>query len=282
LLETASEILCDILRQDKLDNNWYRLSLSAPPLFFKKFIPGMFVMIKTVDNGNDPFLRRPFSIAYVSYEKGFFDVIYRVAGKGTFLLALKKRGEKLNVIGPLGKGFELPGNLKTLCLVAGGIGIAPLISLYQAIKVFKTTKELFFWGVISKNDLTNFNEIYPDLAPFGFKISTEDGSSGKKGNVVDLFVEFREKKTMGNLAIVACGPVKMLSALHRLCVEHETPLYVSIESKMACGQGYCMGCAVPSSETTGGDARKYLRVCQEGPVFEAERIDWSKIEDAIG
>ena len=242
----------------------------------------MFVMIKTVDNGNDPFLRRPFSIACVSCEKGFFDVIYRVAGRGTFLLALKKRGEKLNVIGPLGKGFELPGGLKTLCLVAGGIGIAPLISLYQAIKVLKTTKELFFWGVISKNDLTDFNKIYPDLAPFGFKISTEDGSSGKKGNVVDLLAEFHGGKTMSNLAIVACGPVKMLSALHRLCVEHETPLYVSIESKMACGQGYCMGCAVPASETTGGDAGKYLKVCQDGPVFEAGCIDWSKIEDAIG
>lgn len=242
----------------------------------------MFVMIKTVDKGNDPFLRRPFSIACVSCEKGFFDVIYRVSGRGTSLLALKKRGERLNVIGPLGKGFEFPGHLKTLCLVAGGIGIAPLISLYQAIKGFKTTKGLFFWGVTSKNDLIDFNEIYPGLAPFEFKISTEDGSSGKKGNVVDLFVEFHEEKTMGNLAIAACGPVKMLSALHRLCAEHEALLYVSIESKMACGQGYCMGCAVPASETTGGDAEKYLKVCQDGPVFEAGCIDWRKIENASG
>ena len=280
--EMVPEIQCTILRHDKLDNHWFRLSLAAPPKFFKKFVSGMFIMIKTADYGNDPFLRRPFSVAYISQEKNLFDIIYRISGRGTALLSLKKKGEKLNIIGPLGKGFEIPGNLKSLYLVAGGIGIAPLISLYQAIITTSgNTKRRFLWGITSKNVLTDFNEIYPDLVSLDLIIASEDGSIGSRGNVVKLLSEFLGEKTMENFAVFACGPKKMLSALQRLCEKQKIPLFISIESRMACGQGYCMGCAVSSAEGNAGKY-KYLKVCQDGPVFKADRIDWSKIEDAVG
>jgi len=284
LSEMVPEIQCTILRQDKFDNHWFRLSLAAPPRFFREFTPGMFIMVKTADYGNDPFLRRPFSVAYLSKKKNLFDIIYRITGRGTTLLSLKAKGEKLNIIGPLGKGFEIPGNLKSLYLVAGGIGIAPLISLYQAITTAsKNAKQRFLWGITSKKVLIDFNEIYPDLAPFDLSIASEDGSIGSRGNVVNLLSGFLWEKTMEDFAVFACGPIKMLSALQRLCKKQKIPLFVSIESKMACGQGYCMGCAIPSTEASYGNTgkHKYLKVCQDGPVFKADRINWSKIEDAV-
>jgi len=280
LIEPAFEMSSSILKQDRLNNEWYRLRLSAPPSFFKKFTPGMFVMIKIVDRENDPFLRRPFSIAYISVENGWFEVIYRLAGKGSLLLSLKKQGEYLNLIGPLGNGFEISNNFSSLCLVAGGIGIAPLLSLQQTIIDVKGVASPFLWGVGSRDYLVDFNQIYPDIAPFDFIVSSDDGSVGKKGNVANLLLAFLEERSLDSVVVFACGPIKMLSAVDKICSNLEVTLYVSIESKMACGQGYCMGCAVPSSEAA--ESGEYLKVCRDGPVFNANLLDWSKIESAIG
>lgn len=208
----------------------------------------------------DPLLRRPFSI--FCQEKDTISLLYKVVGKGTNLMTTWKPGDKISVLGPLGRGFKrFPSEV---WLVAGGAGIAPLCFLGRQLEEkgisFKT-----IWGLrykIADELMTLVQEKLGTVIVY-----TEDGSLGYQGLVTEGVRELeKEKKPNG---IYACGPLPMLKALNTWAKERHIPMQVSLEANMACGIGACLGCVVETKEG-------YKKVCQDGPVFDAEEIKWAK------
>jgi dihydroorotate dehydrogenase electron transfer subunit len=179
-----------------------------------------------------------------------------------------KTGQQLAMLGPLGKGFTLPESGMVPVLVGGGSGFPPLHFLAQRTR----RRAHFFIGSRNKECLPpagiirSFREVTERV-----HIATEDGSSGLKGLSTDILNRFLtnvERKS--RLAIFACGPHAMLAAVGRIAEEHSIPCSVSMEERMACGLGVCMGCSIP--QKTG----EYKRACKEGPVFDARDVDWSE------
>jgi dihydroorotate dehydrogenase electron transfer subunit len=220
-----------------------------------------------VSENLDPLLARPFGISSVP-AKSSIEILYRVVGRGTTLLTNREAGEKLIVLGPLGKGFPLPDKNTTPVMVAGGSGFPPLHFLSQRagcrphLFLGSRDKECLPPAGIVKNFRAACAKVH---------IATEDGSLGAKGMTTDIlnaFLTKREQKT--HFVLYACGPHAMLAAVSRIAAEHAMPCYVSMEERMACGLGACMGCSIPMK--AGG----YKRACKEGPVFDSREIDWSE------
>jgi dihydroorotate dehydrogenase electron transfer subunit len=196
------------------------------------------------------------------------------------MLSRKQKGDTIDLLGPLGNGFSINRNLKTAVLVAGGIGVAPLFSLAQALKENKSAtsgkiKLIAFLGGKTAADIL----CRGDLKKMGatVAVSTEDGSAGSKGIVTDLLTQFFSDippEEARKLSLFACGPLPMLHALSEFAHLRELPCQVSLESRMACGVGACVGCSIPtrSDEST---LPTYQRACKEGPVFESSVILWN-------
>ena len=253
-----------ILSHIPAGRGFFRLILKAPEAAAAA-IPGQFVMLRVSDT-MDPLLARPFGISSVP-SRSTIEIVYRVVGRGTELLTGREAGHALSVLGPLGKGFPMPGKDTTPVLVGGGSGFPPLHFLAQRAG----PRAHFFIGSKNKECLPPLGIIksFRDVVS-RVHIATEDGSRGARGTSTDIlnaFLSKTEKKS--NLVIYACGPHAMLAAVNRLAVEHSIPCYVSMEERMACGLGACMGCSIPMR--AGG----YRRACKEGAVFDAREIDWS-------
>jgi len=214
--------------------------------------PGQFAMIK-VSNMLDPYLRRPFSIARMKGDSLTF--FYRIVGKGTGILSKLKEGEYVDILCPLGNSFEYKG-IKRATLVAGGMGVAPLLFLAQRLTEDNVPFE-FFWGAETES------EFFTD--GYDFLYSTMDGSRGFKGNIVELF-SLNETSEH----VFGCGPLTMLYELFLKQKQRGFRLYVSVENMMGCGFGVCLGCVIDTRE-----GKK--RVCKDGPVFKAEDIAWNKV-----
>jgi dihydroorotate dehydrogenase electron transfer subunit len=227
--------------------------------------PGQFVMIR-VRPGIDPLLRRPFSVCGVEGDR--FKVLYRVVGKGTMIMTAAKPGENLKVLGPLGKEFVLPEEDRLPVLVGGGIGVAPLFSLAQCLR---TRKLEFMMGFRSAGDIVRFDDSRSPNQ--NWPVSTDDGTEGHAGFVTDLLLLYLERNKSLALSLFACGPRPMLKRVAEMAVTHGIPCQVSLESAMACGFGVCQGCAVKASPE---GTRGYHYACQNGPVFNAESIDWDR------
>lgn len=218
--------------------------------------PGQFVMIRG-DFGNDPILPRAFSLVE-SGETGA--VLVRSVGKATHLLTNLHTDDPLSVLGPLGNAFTLPKPGTHPVLVAGGVGVAPLIFLSDVLfdRDFKSTfiyggrtaRDLLFQGRIAKNSK--------------LLMTTEDGSAGVHGRVTDVLNTAVEGHNQ--IALYACGPEAMLHALAEATDPKQTPLQVAMEQAMACGMGTCKGCAVHAANG------KFKYVCSDGPVFDARAI----------
>jgi dihydroorotate dehydrogenase electron transfer subunit len=214
----------------------------------------------------DPLLARPFGIASVAAKRDI-GLFYRVVGKGTTILTAARTGQRLTVVGPVGNGFPLPDKGRTPLLIAGGSGFPPLLSFLPALP----GDPVVFLGARDKDCLP------PASAIKTFRghsrkvyIATEDGSAGKRGFVTDLVESFLRSSTDAAKTILyACGPRAMMAAVGRIAGQHAVPCHVSMEERMACGLGVCMGCSV--AVAAGG----YKRVCKDGPVFESSVIDWS-------
>ncbi|MEW6213842.1 MAG: dihydroorotate dehydrogenase electron transfer subunit [Nitrospirota bacterium] len=231
--------------------------------------PGQFYMIE-VCNSYDPLLKRPFSFFRKTSEGIRF--LYEVRGKGTMMMKGLRDGTVLNVLGPLGKGYPEPESDKTPLLIAGGIGIASIFPLAEAL----AKKAYVLYGARDKDGLLMLDELKgltDELI-----ISTDDGSMGEKGTVVDVLNDFLvhlSPITQANpesirgcgYSIYACGPKPMLEAVSRIAFKKGLKGYISAEEHMACGVGACLGCAV---RTING----YKMVCKEGPVFSIEEIVW--------
>jgi len=254
------QIKAKILFNEKIISGHYKMRLYAPGIA-QKAKPGQFVHIKIKD-GYDPLLRRPFSIHGCEGEK--IEILYKVVGRGTESLSRKKIGNEIDTLGPLGQGFKINPDLKRIVLVAGGMGIAPLYFLAEKLN---RKDILILLGAESKGkilcleDLKNLN--------VRAKIATEDGSQGHKGLISDFLFHFIKESSQIDL-VCACGPIPMLKKIAQLSLKNKIPCQVSLEQTMGCGMGVCLGCTIRGKSG-------YLRVCSDGPVFQANQILWNWI-----
>lgn len=238
-----------------LEKNNYLLKLFAPEIA-ECAKPGQFLNIKVSEN-DFPLLRRPFSICNV--ENDFVYVMFNILGEGTTLLARKKNGDKLNLFGPLGNGFNTDGDYSAAIIVAGGIGAAPFPFLINKIK---SQKEIIcFIGGKSLHDVVKYEMQ-------NLFVATDDGSLDFKGNVIQLLeskIDLLKKK---KIKIFSCGPIQMLKSLKKFSDKYNFNCEISTECVMACGFGICQGCPVESAQTK----NKYLLVCKDGPVFNINDV----------
>ena len=254
-----------IVSHKPVGRGYYRLVLNAPEAA-RAALPGQFVMLRVSDT-LDPLLARPFGISAVM-SRSSIEIVYRVVGKGTMRLTTSKAGQTLSLLGPLGKGFPLPDKKTMPVLIAGGSGFPPLHFLAQRAG----SRAHLFLGARNKSCLPatgivrSFKETTDKV-----HIATDDGSVGVQGtstDILSIFLTKMQQKT--HIILYACGPHAMLAAASRIAAEHAIPCYVSMEERMACGLGACMGCSIPMK--AGG----YKRACKEGPVFDSREIDWSE------
>ena len=218
--------------------------------------PGQFLNIRVTERVY-PLLRRPFSVCDVEGDHLF--LMFNIMGEGTSILAHKPIGSDLDILGPLGNGFNLDGDYETAVIVAGGLGAAPFPYLTRKLNGKKNI--LSFIGGRTKDDVITYNLK-------NVKEASDDGSLGFKGNVVQLLNQNIELLKSKKIKVFACGPTVMLRALKEFCLKNEFECEASTECAMACGFGICQGCPIES--TTESD--KYLLVCKDGPVFNIKDV----------
>jgi dihydroorotate dehydrogenase electron transfer subunit len=236
--------------------------------------PAQFFMIGLP--GSDVLLRRPFSVCglpgtFDDAAPGTVQVLYRVAGRGTSILASLRPGSTVQVLGPLGNGFASPERTDArIVVVAGGIGVAPFPAFAEALRREGRSFDMIY-GARSAGDLPLLDWLRArarDLV-----VTTDDGSLGAPGLVTGPLRARIDGPDRDRLHLYACGPSPMLKAVARMAVEAGVACDLSLEAPMACGFGVCLGCVVPTHGVKPGEIR-YERVCAEGPVMRATRLAW--------
>lgn len=224
-------------------------------------LPGQFMMI--YPKGKHTILPRPISICEIDKQEETLRIVYRVVGKGTMEFSEYKAGDEVDVLGPVGNGFPFEkAEGKSAVLIGGGIGVPPILELA------KQTKAESVSVLVGYRDSNMFLKEDFDKAAKTY-IATEDGSYGTKGNVLDALKE----NNIPCDIIYACGPMPMLRAIKKYAEEKGIDAYISLEERMACGVGACLGCVC---KTTSKDHHSHVnnaRVCTEGPVFEAREVE---------
>lgn len=251
----------------------YRLNLFSAELC-RSAQPGQFLQIR-VSPRSDPLLRRPISVHNVDTKNNILSLLYRVVGQGTYLLSQLKNEDRLDIIGPLGRGFSLPEGKLSVAVVAGGIGIAPLFFLLQKL-ISGGNRDLkidILLGGQTAEKLLLADEIEKlagSAATGAVKVATDDGSCGYHGNVTDLL----DKLLAGHKVdmVYACGPLGMLRSTQNILNRNGVEGELSVEERMACGIGACFSCVCRTRNTEGTGKHHYSRVCVEGPVFKASEI----------
>ncbi len=226
-------------------------------------LAGQFFMLRAWTFDAEPTLSRPISVHFYDSANGELSFLYEVKGTGTNKFAKLKKGDKLKLTGALGKGFNVDeiiksANGKPVAVVGGGIGVAPLYMLVA--ELHKKGAQVVFYG-----GFRNFPFGIENLMPLceRVEVSTETGAAGYKGYVTDLI----DPNLCG--AACTCGPEIMMQKVAKIFMEHNVPVWVSKEEKMACGLGACLGCTCKSSQKSG---EKPLCVCKDGPVFEGGAV----------
>ncbi len=265
-----------VIENRRLARGFYKMRLSSAYLA-KHSRPGQFVEVKCSCDG-EALLRRPLGVHRIW--SGGIEVLYEVVGKGTKALSSGKRGDSLDVIGPLGKGFTLSAGVKPALIVAGGMGVAPLLCLAEKLAAGKIRPYVMIGAKTASRILCE--KEFKKLGCF-VTVATEDGSKGSKGLVTDLLRNTPACRRGGQYAIrntiYACGPHPMLKAVSHIADSSGIPCQVSMEERMACGVGVCMGCPVKVHKTSTQYAilntqYEYKMVCKDGPVFDAKEIAW--------
>ncbi len=231
---------------------------------FKPSLPGQFYMLKG-DWGYHPLLPRPISVMDEDVKDGKIFFLIKNVGEGSRRLTELKRGDKISGTGPLGNCFPIDkiSNKDFVAIVGGGVGVPPLYYLLKKLNE-NGIKPHFFEGAKTKGDLIlqgKIRKLGCDL-----KLATEDGSCGKKGFVTELF------KWINPDFIFACGPYEMLKAIAKTFDKDGVNCYVSLEERMACGYGICLGCSVRTYDERSNE--HFERVCCEGPIFDSKRVKW--------
>lgn len=285
-----------------LQPDYFFQQFISPPLTFQ---PGQFIMVKP-SGSLEPFLPRAYSILRVRHtgskgkKKTVVEIFYKIMGKGSRALAGLKSGDNVDLLGPLGTSYDVPSSLTTAFLVAGGIGVPPVVALAERLgrsqspaigrrsSVSGRPRMIAFIGGKTSDDVLCVNDFRKAGATV--RVATEDGSRGHQGLVTELLESYlRSLDNKERSAIYACGPHPMLHAVARVAERFEIPCQVSLEADMACGFGACMACVIPVKQSAASsqqsaqeappvDGRQqkafYKLCCKDGPVFDAREVAW--------
>lgn len=271
--QTKDIYIGEILKNEEIQQLYFLMKVTLPREFSEPK-PGQFVMIRIAGLA-EPFLGRPMSI-YSFQRKKFsteIELLYRVAGKGTQILAGLMSGSQLEVHGPLGGSYATFPEKENIVFIAGGIGVAPLSLLAQYLckNVCVSPSQMsFYLGAQTSLAVVGLDKL-KDLC-YNIHICTDDGTLGQKSLVTSAFQKDMKKYDPANTALYACGPKPMMKALAGILGKRKFNCQVSLEERMACGVGACMGCAVAIKDRQGNVA--YRRVCADGPVFNLEDVIW--------
>jgi dihydroorotate dehydrogenase electron transfer subunit len=259
-----------LIVRKKTWNGYVLLKLKSPRVA-RRAKPGQFLMVRVSDQPY-PLLRRPLSIH--EREGDGIEIFFTRAGVGTGILADRKPGETLDIIGPLGKGFAIGRGLKgkKVVLVGGGRGIAPLYFLAKELQA-KGARPRVFYGGKTEADVPLLGK-FARLKTEVF-VSTDDGSVGYHGIVTDM-LEKELKRAARPAQIFACGPDPMMRRVAEAAAERRIPTRLSLEAVMGCGIGACWGCV---KKIRRGETAAWLKICEEGPVFDASEVIWEDKED---
>lgn len=246
--------LCKLLSARALTKDVFDFALECPELAALAN-PGQFAQIRLPGHT----LRRPISICGIDKAAGTLRFVFQIRGEGTAELAQFQPGSEIEILAPLGNGFPVDPAKRTL-LVGGGIGVPPMLGVAAELK----EKAVAVLGFRNQDAVI----LEKDFQAVGAKtlIATDDGSYGHHGLVTDLC------KDQEFDCVMACGPAPMLKAVRALAEERGVPCYVSLEERMACGIGACLGCAVGLLKEDG--SQYFGHVCKDGPVFESHRVAW--------
>lgn len=245
-----------VISQENLANGIYSLLLKTSAAQYA--VPGQFISIYS--NSGEKLLPRPISICEIDKEASSLRLVYRVVGKGTKEFSELSAGDKIDILGPLGNGFPLEEG--HAMVVGGGIGVPPMLELAKQLPGTVTAVMGY------RNDDLFLNEEFTDVAA-DLVIATDDGSVGTHGTVVDAIGE----NELTADVIYACGPKPMLRALAAFAKENNIKCYVSMEERMACGVGACLGCVCQSTEVDDHSHVHNKRVCKDGPVFLSTEVE---------
>ena len=278
--DQAVQRTATIIDNQKMAEGTFRVRFKCPEMA-KVALPGQFLMLR-INDRNDPLIGRPLAFYDIlpdeSGEPSLIDVMYIVKGNLTSRLVDCQPGEKVDIWGPLGNGFE-PIDTDHLVMVAGGIGQTPFLCLakeYLGTQSFgrelaSASKITFCYGA-RRNDLLAGVEDFEALG-IDVRLCTDDGSTGHHGLVTDLLTQVINERPDGStMQVVCCGPEPMMEAVATVSSQHDIPCRVSLETPMACGIGICFSC-VTKVQMDDGDW-DFKRTCVDGPVFCAEKIVW--------
>lgn len=251
-MKAYDSVSCRLVKATQLTADIFDFTLHCPQLAAKAK-PGQFAQIYLPGHT----LRRPISICGIDQESGTLRFVFQIRGQGTAELAALQPGDAIEILAPLGNGFPLDPAKKTL-LVGGGIGVPPMLGCAAALG----ENAIAVLGFRNQSAVI----LEEDFNRCGAKtlIATDDGSYGHHGLVTDL------AKQEEFDAVFACGPAPMLKAVSALAEERGVPCYLSLEERMACGIGACLGCAVSLLDENG--ETYYGHVCKDGPVFDSHRV----------
>jgi len=270
-----------LLGNSQVAPSYHKMRIRTP-IPYGDIDAGQFLMVR-ISEEPLPLLRRPFSIHSVrdlrTEDGSDIEILYRIVGKGTGLMAGWKRGKNIDILGPLGKGFSLPSEVGTQFLVAGGIGVAPLLALSERMHVHGQRCAVFIGGKTKEHVLCveEFKRLGADVF-----VATEDGGMGFRGMITEMLESFLHDRPNPS-GLFACGPVDMLKVIAQMAESRSIPCQVSLESRMACGLGACLGCVVRTRGKSPARSEEascpesdipYKRVCKEGPVLDSEEVDW--------
>lgn len=252
------KIITTVVSQTEIAENIYDLWLETELAMDAK--PGQFVAV--YPNNAATLLPRPISICETDKERGRLRLVYRIAGKGTKEFSSYHSGSKVPVLGVLGNGFPVERTEgRRVFLMGGGIGIPPMLQLAKELNADKSI-------IVGYRDANLF--LQEDLSKYGaVYIATEDGSVGSRGNVMDAI---RDNELCADV-IMACGPMPMLRAVKQYALENKIEAYISLEERMACGVGACLGCVCKTKEVDHHSNVQNARICTDGPVFEVNEVE---------
>ncbi|MEG0961912.1 MAG: dihydroorotate dehydrogenase electron transfer subunit [Lachnospiraceae bacterium] len=245
-----------IIRQEEISYGIYSMWLKTEQVA-QEARPGQFLSLYCQDGSR--LLPRPISICEIDKKDCALRIVYRIAGKGTEEFSKMRTGGSIKIVGPLGNGFPLKE--KKAFLIGGGIGIPPMVELAKELNCEKQI-------ILGYRDSLFLQEEFRGLG--AMYVATEDGSCGTEGNVLDAIRENGLKAEI----IYACGPTPMLRAIKEYALANEIECWLSLEEKMACGIGACLGCVCKSREKDSHSHVKNKRICKEGPVFRAEEVEF--------
>lgn len=251
-----------LLRRESIGGLYHVLTFEDPE--GSVALPGQFTMVRGAEWGDAPLLPRPMSYLTAGNTPS---ILIKVIGEGTLRMGRAEPGEPFTLLGPLGLPWRAPSPGRRVVLVAGGVGIAPLLFLARSLATEGAPKPLAIYGGRSQRDLPLDDEL-GELTEL--HVTTEDGSRGTRGRVTDVLGELLGP----DREVFTCGPDRMMAKVAELCAARDVPCEASLETPMACGYGVCLGCPVPTTDGA------YLYACTQGPCVDARRVDWTRADHA--